>query len=125
MRSTVAEIANALAWAVLLVLVGVAILIADLLGFAGLFILGMFTWVICTQVELGDDTPTRAHGLGAVAGAPSRGARGAAGPAVSAAILSLVRDWADGGRCGRVRLAAFCSGIVHLSDVSWFAADRA
>ena len=58
MRSTVAEIANALAWAVLLVLVGVAILIADLLGFAGLFILGLLTWVICTQMELGDDTPT-------------------------------------------------------------------
>jgi hypothetical protein len=58
MRSTAGEIANALAWAVLLVLVGVAILIADWLGFAGLFILGMLTWVICVQVELGDDTPT-------------------------------------------------------------------
>ena len=57
MRNTAGEIANALAWAVLLVLVGVAILIADWLGFAGLFILGMLTWVICTQVELGDDTP--------------------------------------------------------------------
>jgi hypothetical protein len=58
MRSTAAEIANALAWAVLLVLAGVAILIADWLGFAGLFILGLLTWVICTQVELSDDTPT-------------------------------------------------------------------
>jgi hypothetical protein len=58
MRSTAGEIANALAWAVLLVLVGVAILIADWLGFAGLFILGMLTWVICVQVELGDDTQT-------------------------------------------------------------------
>jgi len=57
-RGTAGEIANALAWAVLLVLVGVAILIADWLGFAGLFILGMLTWVICTQVELGDETPT-------------------------------------------------------------------
>jgi hypothetical protein len=58
MRSTAAEIANALAWAILLALAGVAILIADRLGFVGLFILGLLTWVICTQVELGDDTPT-------------------------------------------------------------------
>jgi hypothetical protein len=58
MRTTAGEIANALAWAALLALVGVAILIADWLGFAGLFILGMLTWVICVQVELGDDTPT-------------------------------------------------------------------
>jgi hypothetical protein len=57
MRTLGGEIANALAWAALLVLVGVAILIANWLGFAGLFILGMLTWVICTQVELGDDTP--------------------------------------------------------------------
>jgi hypothetical protein len=58
MRSTAGEIANALAWAALLVLAGVAILIADRLGFAGLFILGMLTWVICVQMELNDGTPT-------------------------------------------------------------------
>jgi hypothetical protein len=58
MRGTAGDIANAVAWAVVLVLVGVAVLIADWLGFVGLFILGMLTWVVCVQVELGDDTPT-------------------------------------------------------------------
>jgi hypothetical protein len=72
MRSTAGEIANALAWAVLLVLVGVAILIADRLGFAGLFILGMLTWVICTQVELGDETPTASIAVFRARMAPER-----------------------------------------------------
>jgi hypothetical protein len=58
MRGTAGDIANAVAWAVVLVLVGAAVLIADWLGFVGLFILGMLTWVVCVQVELGDDTPT-------------------------------------------------------------------
>jgi hypothetical protein len=58
MRSTAGEIANALAWVVLFGLIGVAVVIANWLGFVGLFILGMLTWVICVQVELSDDTPT-------------------------------------------------------------------
>ena len=58
MRTTAGEIANAIAWAALFALVGVAILIANRLGFVGLFILGLFTWVICVHVELDDDTPT-------------------------------------------------------------------
>lgn len=57
-RSRAGEIANAIAWAVLLALIGVAILIADVLGFVGLFILGLLTWAVCTHVELDDDTPT-------------------------------------------------------------------
>jgi hypothetical protein len=63
MRSLGGEIANAFAWALLLVLIGVAIVIADLLGFFGLFILGMLAWVICIQVELGDDTPTASRAV--------------------------------------------------------------
>jgi hypothetical protein len=58
MRSTAGEIGNALAWAVLFALIGVAVLIANRLGFVGLLILGLFTWVICVHVELDDDTPT-------------------------------------------------------------------
>ncbi len=72
MRSTAEEIANALAWAALLVLAGVAILIADRLGFAALFILGMLTWVICVQVELGDDTPTASTAVFRARMAPER-----------------------------------------------------
>jgi len=92
MRSTAGEVANALAWAVLLVLVGVAVLIADWLGFAGLFILGMLTWVICTQVELGDDTPTASAAVFRARMAPERSAeRRAAVVAERQARLSPLR----------------------------------
>jgi hypothetical protein len=57
MRVRAGEIANAIAWAFVLVLAAVAILIAYLLGFFGLVILGLFTWLICTHLELEDDTP--------------------------------------------------------------------
>jgi hypothetical protein len=66
------KIANAMAWAVLLVLACVAILIADLLGFFGLLILGMLTWMICVQVELGDDTPTASTAVFRARMAPER-----------------------------------------------------
>jgi hypothetical protein len=58
MRTTAGEIANAIAWALVLVLAGVAIVVADVLGFVGVFILGLFTWMICTHMELDDATPT-------------------------------------------------------------------
>jgi hypothetical protein len=58
MRPSPGEVANAIAWVALLVLIAAAIKIADALGFFGLFILGLLTWVICTHVELDDDTPT-------------------------------------------------------------------
>jgi hypothetical protein len=58
MRTTAGEIANAIAWALVLVLTAVAILVADVLGFVGVFILGLFTWMICTHMELDDATPT-------------------------------------------------------------------
>jgi hypothetical protein len=57
-RSRAAEIVNAIAWAAVLLLAVLAILIADVLGFVGLFILGLLTWAICTHLVLDDDTPT-------------------------------------------------------------------
>jgi len=57
MRTQAGDIANAIAWAVVLVLACVAIPVADLLGFVGVFILGLLAWVICTHAELDDDTP--------------------------------------------------------------------
>ncbi len=60
MRTTGSEILNAIAWALALVLVAVTIVFADVLGFVGVFILGLFTWLICTHMELDDDTPTSA-----------------------------------------------------------------
>jgi len=56
-RGLAAEIGNAVAWAAVLVLAAVAILVAYLLGFFGLAMLGLFTWMICTHMQLDDDTP--------------------------------------------------------------------
>jgi hypothetical protein len=58
MRGRAGEIANAVAWAVVLLLACLAVVVADVLGFVGVFILGLMTWVICTHVELDDETPT-------------------------------------------------------------------
>lgn len=58
MRITAGEVANAIAWAVLVFLIAVAIVLADVLGFFALLIFGLFTWLICTHLELDDDTPT-------------------------------------------------------------------
>ena len=58
MRGWLGEIVNAIAWVALCGLIAVAILIADRLGFFGLVILGLFTWLICTHLELDDETPT-------------------------------------------------------------------
>jgi fatty acid desaturase len=57
MRSRAAEFVNAVAWALILILAAFAILVAHLLGFVGLLILGLLTWLICTDLELRDATP--------------------------------------------------------------------
>lgn len=62
-RGLAAEIINAVAWAAVLVLAAVAILVAYLLGFFGLVILGLFTWLICTHMQLDDETPTASVAL--------------------------------------------------------------
>lgn len=58
MRPSAGEIANAVAWIVLLGLAVLAVLIANRLGFAGLFLLGAGTWFVCTIADLDQDAPT-------------------------------------------------------------------
>ncbi|HYZ24176.1 MAG TPA: hypothetical protein VE690_18655 [Rhodopila sp.] len=58
MRFSASTAANAIAWAVVAVLAAFAILIASLFGFAGLMLLGVMTWLVCTRAELDQDTPT-------------------------------------------------------------------
>jgi hypothetical protein len=50
--------ANAAAWAVLAGLIGLAFVLVVVLGPFGLILLGLITLVICTSVELQEDTPT-------------------------------------------------------------------
>ena len=52
------RILNLLAWVVLLGLAVLAVLIANRLGFPGLLLLGVLTWLICSQAALNQDAPT-------------------------------------------------------------------
>jgi hypothetical protein len=58
MRFSAGTVANAAAWAVLAVLIAVAFVTVNLLGPAGLVILGLFVLFICTAVNLYVDAPT-------------------------------------------------------------------
>ena len=55
MRITAAAIANGAAWAVFAVIFALAVVMADVLGFLGLFILGVITWMVCVRAGQEDD----------------------------------------------------------------------
>jgi hypothetical protein len=59
MRVSAGTIANALAWAVLIGLVPVVIVMVMILGPFGLVILGLITLFICTSLALNDEVPIR------------------------------------------------------------------
>lgn len=58
MRFSAGAFANALAWGVIVLLIGAAVLVVDRLGFMGLLLLGGATWLVCIRVELDQDVPT-------------------------------------------------------------------
>ena len=58
MRFSASNVANAVAWAVIFGLIGVAIVVADVLGFMGLLILGAMTCLVCMRAEMDQDVPT-------------------------------------------------------------------
>ena len=58
MRFSAGTVANAVAWAVVMLLAGVAVLVADLLGFVGLMLLGGLTWLLCLRAAMNQDVPT-------------------------------------------------------------------
>ena len=58
MHLSASTVANAAAWAVLAVLIAVAFVTVNLLGPAGLVILGLFVLFICTAMNLYEDAPT-------------------------------------------------------------------
>jgi hypothetical protein len=58
MRFSAGTVANAAAWAVLAVVIAVAFVTVNLLGPAGIAILGLFVLFICTAVNLYEDAPS-------------------------------------------------------------------
>jgi hypothetical protein len=57
-RSRAGMVANGAAWAVVLALACAAVLVANRLGFAGLFLLGSATWLVCTRAALDRAVPS-------------------------------------------------------------------
>ena len=49
--------ANWLAWVLFLALFALAVVAVDRLGFVGLFILGLVTWLVCLRAGLDNDNP--------------------------------------------------------------------
>jgi len=58
MRFSAGDAANAAAWIVILALICGAVVMAAVLGFVGLLILGGMTWLVCVRAEMDQDTPT-------------------------------------------------------------------
>ena len=57
MRVSPGNAANAAAWAIIVALICAAIVLADVLGFVGLLILGGATWLVCVRAEMDQDMP--------------------------------------------------------------------
>ena len=58
MRFSLDRAANAAAWGVVFLLAAAAIVIVAILGFAGLLVLGLATWLVCTMAALDQEAPT-------------------------------------------------------------------
>jgi hypothetical protein len=58
MRFSAGTVANAAAWAVLAVLIAVVFVTVNLLGPAGLVLLGLFVLFTCTAMNLYEDAPS-------------------------------------------------------------------
>ena len=111
-------IANAAAWLALAAVFAGAVIMTDVLGFLGLFVIGVFTWLVCVQAGQDDNPNWRA-----VHGRNDREALPAASPEQRAA-----RDWEWQvardpirflGRCG---MALTTIGAAGFAWQYWFAA---
>lgn len=57
-RFSATALGNAVAWGGFVVLLCVAVWVAQALGFAGLFLLGGVTWLVCSRAAMDSETPT-------------------------------------------------------------------
>ena len=104
MRLSAGAVANAAAWSVIGLLIAAAVLITNRLGFAGLFLLGGVTWLVCTLASLDQKVPTWSVDVFRAAMDRPRSAEGrAAANADHQSLLSPLRFY---GWCG-----AFLAGV--------------
>jgi hypothetical protein len=57
MRAPATMLVTVFAWTVLIVLIGVAFVMVEILGPFGLIVLGLIVLFVCTQYHLNDDVP--------------------------------------------------------------------
>ena len=110
MKLSAHTVANAFAWAVIVVLLGVAFVMVLLIGPFGLILLGLFTMFICTSFGLRDDVPTWGVEVFKARMNDDRSPdRRAARQAEKREDLSAARFF---NRCGIVLTVAGISGVV-------------
>ena len=116
MRLSAGDIANVAAWVVIAALAALAFVMADVLGFLGLLVIGAATWLVCSRAAQ-DESP-HWRGPFTIEGAPpDRAARQrlpspeqqAATQADWAARLDPIRFF---GRCGMVLTAVGAAGFA-------------
>lgn len=103
-------IANLLAWGVFAGLIAAALAVVDRLGFVGLAVLGLLTWLICLRAAMAEATPTwSAETLRAAMQQSVRPEERAALDAERRATLLPLRFYA---RCGMALTAIGVAGVA-------------
>ncbi len=110
MRFSASAVANVLAWGVIFCLIAIAAVVADVLGFFGLMILGILTWLICTLANLNQDAPT--WGVEVFKARMS----GHGSPEQRAAVLSERQDFIS-----PLRFYRWCGIVLALTGAAGFA----
>ena len=116
MRISALAIANGLAWAAFGLIFAATVVMADVLGFLGLFIIGAITWMVCVRAGQDDNpdwqTSARRISTAAAEQPEQRAARLSSWQAALPPhpLLRPVRHGADGGGRGRVLVAILGRG---------------
>ena len=107
MRISALAIANGLAWAAFGLIFAAAVVMADVLGFLGLFIIGAITWMVCVRAGQDDnpDWQTSARRAAAAEQPEQRAARLSSWQAA----LHPIRFFA---RCGMALTAVGAAGFL-------------
>ena len=120
MRISAAALANGLAWGVFALIFAAAVVMADVLGFLGLLIIGAITWLVCARAAQ-DDNPGWRNWQAFQRIAPDE-----AGPASREQRAARWAEWQVGldpirffGRCG---MALTLIGAAGFAWQYWAAA---
>ncbi|SHK31765.1 hypothetical protein SAMN02745194_04683 [Roseomonas rosea] len=103
-------ILNGLAWIGIFLLIALAFVLVQILGFPGVLILGLLTTLICLRAEISEDVPTWSQALFASRASRSASAEERAATAEARARAISPLRYVQG--CGFVLIAAGLAGTV-------------